>query len=474
MRIYFMGICGTAMGNTAIMLKKLGHTVCGADTDVYPPMSNVLIDAGIAIEDGFNPKKLEKLEPDLVVVGNVISRGNPEIEWLLETKRFKFTSLPALLQDFILSDRYNIVISGTHGKTTTSSIIAYLLYKLGSTPGYLIGGVPQDLPTGACEGIKGGPFVIEGDEYDSAFFDKRSKFIHYLPSILIINNLEFDHSDIFRDLFDVKQSFKHLLRIVPANGYVLINGDDSNILSLFPISWARVIKVGVGEGNELRIVGFQESATESRFKLYWRGELWKEVVWNQPGLFNARNVAIGALAVGLTLNPENPTMISLKEVSSFNGVKRRQELLIDNKKIKVLEDFAHHPTAVEEMLKSIRCRYTKHKITVGFEPRSNTAKSDVFQQEFARALIMADEVMIGNIHNEQGFVPKSRLNTTQLAVDLIRGKVSAQAFSSNLDLLESLWNRVLERIDEDHIIIFFTNGSFDGIILKLVKRIKGL
>ena len=167
-----MGICGTAMGNTAIMLKKLGHTVCGADTDVYPPMSNVLIDAGIAIEDGFNPKKLEKLEPDLVVVGNVISRGNPEIEWLLETKRFKFTSLPALLQDFILSDRYNIVISGTHGKTTTSSIIAYLLDKLGSTPGYLIGGVPQDLPTGACEGIKGGPFVIEGDEYDSAFFDK--------------------------------------------------------------------------------------------------------------------------------------------------------------------------------------------------------------------------------------------------------------------------------------------------------------
>ena len=264
------------------------------------------------------------------------------------------------------------------------------------------------------------------------------------------------------------------MRIVPANGYVLINGDDSNILSLFPISWARVIKVGVGEGNELRIVGFQESATESRFKLYWRGELWKEVVWNQPGLFNARNVAIGALAVGLTLNPENPTMISLKEVSSFNGVKRRQELLIDNKKIKVLEDFANHPTAVEEMLKSIPFRYTKHKITVGFEPRSNTAKSDVFQQEFARALIMADEVMIGNIHNEQGFVPKSRLNTTQLAVDLIRGKVSAQAFSSNLDLLESLRNRVLERIDEDHIIIFFTNGSFDGIILKLVKRIKGL
>ena len=471
-----MGICGTAMGNTAIMLKRLGHTIFGADIGVYPPMSNVLIDAGIAIEDGFNPKKLEDLAPDLVVVGNAISRGNPEIEWLLETRRFAFTSLPALLHDFLLIDRFNIVVTGTHGKTTTSSIAAYLLDKAGADPGYLIGGVPHDLPAGACEGKKSGPFVIEGDEYDSAFFDKRSKFIHYLPTILIVNNLEFDHSDIFRDLADVKRSFSHLLRIVPANGHVLLNGDDSNITSLLPVPWTHIIKVGVGEGNELRIGDFQETPTKTHFNLYWHGELWGEIIWSQPGIFNARNAAMAVLAAALTLYPENPTMLSLEAINNFNGVKRRQELLIDYKRIKVLEDFAHHPTAIEQTLESLRCRYPDHKITVGFEPRSNTSRSDVFQQEFTRSLSAADQVMIGVVHEGEGgnLLPDSRLNTTQLAAELTNDNICAQAFSSNLELLESLWDRTLEAIDQDQVIILFTNGSFDGIIPQFVKRIENI
>ncbi len=469
-----MGICGTAMGNTAVMLKRLGHTIYGADTGVYPPMSDVLADAGIAIADGFNSKNLEDLTPDLVVVGNTISRGNPEIEWLLESRRFAFTSLPALLQDFLLNDRLNVVVTGTHGKTTTSSIAAYLLDKAGSVPGYLIGGVPYDLPAGASEGKKGGPFVIEGDEYDSAFFDKRSKFIHYLPTILVINNLEFDHSDIFRDLADVKRSFSHLLRIVPANGHVLINGDDDNIVSLLPVPWTHSIKVGVGEENELRIDDFQESPNETHFNLYWRGELWGGVNWSQPGLFNARNAAMAALAAGLTLHPENPTMLSLEEINNFNGVKRRQELLINNKRIKLLEDFAHHPTAIEQTLESLRRRYPDHKITVAFEPRSNTSRSDVFQQEFTRSLSAADQVLIGAVHEGQKLLPDSRLNTTQLAAELNSDNISAQAFSSNLALLETLWELTLKAIDQDQVIILFTNGSFDGIIPKLVKRIENI
>lgn len=474
MRIYFMGICGTAMGNTAIMLKRLGHTIYGADTGVYPPMSNVLADAGIAIVGGFNSKNLEDLAPDLVIVGNTISRGNPEIEWLLESRRFTFTSLPSLIQDFLLKDRFNIVVTGTHGKTTTSSIAAYLLDKAGSDPGYLIGGVPYDLPAGAYEGKKGGPFVIEGDEYDSALFDKRSKFIHYLPTILVINNLEFDHSDIFRDLTDVKRSFSHLLRIVPANGHVLINGDDENIISLLPVPWTHTIKIGVGEENELRIGDFQESLNETHFNLYWRGELWGVVNWNQPGLFNARNAAMAALAAGLTLHPDNPTMLSLGEINDFNGVKRRQELLIDNKRIKLLEDFAHHPTAIEQTLESLRCRYPDHKITAAFEPRSNTSRSDVFQQEFTHSLSVADQVLIGAVHEGQKLHPDSRLNTPQLAAELNSDNISAQAFSSNLALLETLWELTIRAIDQDQVIILFTNGSFDEIIPKLVKRIKNI
>lgn len=474
MRIYFMGICGTAMGNTAIMFKKMGHSVFGADTEVYPPMSNLLADIGILINEGYHPKYLEDLAPDLVVVGNAISRGNPEIEWLLNSRRFTFTSLPALLETYLLADRKNIVVTGTHGKTTTSSLAAYILDKTGAEPGYLIGGVPHDLPFGASEGKKKGPFVIEGDEYDSAFFDKRSKFIHYLPSILIINNLEFDHSDIFRDLADVKRSFSHLLRLMPANGYVLVNGDDLNIMSLLPVPWTCVISVGVGERSDLRIDDFQETPGNICFNLYWRGELWGEVNWNQPGLFNARNAAMAVLAAGLAVYPENPVKLSLEVIHNFKGVKRRQELLIANKKIKVIEDFAHHPTAIEHTLESIRRSYPEYKITVGFEPRSYTSRSDIFQKEFARSLSIADQVMIGAIHSGENLLPEMKLNTGKLATELNNNITAAQAFSNNTDLLERLWNLTLEAIDQNHVIIFFTNGSFDGIIPKFVKQIEDI
>ena len=234
MRIYFMGICGTAMGNAALLVKEQGHEVLGCDAAVYPPMSDVLADAGIEVLDGFDAARLAGLEPDQVVVGNAMSRGNPEVEWLLDQSEITFISLPELFHDTVLPKRCPVVITGTHGKTTTSTITAYLLERSGAKPGWLIGGVPHDLPGGAKLG-EGKAFVIEGDEYDSAFFDKRSKFIHYRPQIAILNNLEFDHADIFRDLEDVQRSFRHFLRVIPASGYALVNGDDPNILSLIHI-----------------------------------------------------------------------------------------------------------------------------------------------------------------------------------------------------------------------------------------------
>jgi len=271
MKLYFMGICGTAMGNAALLARASGHEVFGSDQGVYPPMSTVLADAGIRVHEGYDPARLGLLKPDTVVIGNAMMRGNPEVEWLLETRAIPFTSLPAMLHDHILRHRRNIVVSGTHGKTTTTAIAAFLLVENGRDPGYLIGGVPQDPPRGSHLGSAGDPFVIEGDEYDSAFFDKRSKFIHYAPHIAVFNNLEFDHADIFRDLADVQRTFAHFARIIPRNGYAVVNGDDTNIRSLGAMPWTRVVRVGTEEGNDARITDWAESAAGSSFGLEWRG-----------------------------------------------------------------------------------------------------------------------------------------------------------------------------------------------------------
>jgi UDP-N-acetylmuramate: L-alanyl-gamma-D-glutamyl-meso-diaminopimelate ligase len=237
MKIYFMGIGGTAMGNAALLARAAGHDVLGADAGVYPPMSTVLSDAGITVHQGYDAARLQRLAPELVVIGNAMSRGNAEVEWVLESRAVKFTSLPAMLHDFVLRSRRNLVICGTHGKTTTTSLAAFLLRENARDPGFLIGGVPQDPPVGAHLGEARDPFVIEGDEYDSAFFDKRSKFIHYAPHIAVLNNLEFDHADIFRDLADVQRTFQHLSRIVPRNGFVVLNSDDDNLRALGPMAW---------------------------------------------------------------------------------------------------------------------------------------------------------------------------------------------------------------------------------------------
>jgi UDP-N-acetylmuramate: L-alanyl-gamma-D-glutamyl-meso-diaminopimelate ligase len=297
MKIYFMGICGTAMGNAALLARAAGHDVLGADTGVYPPMSTVLAAAGIALHEGYDPARLAALAPDLVVIGNAMSRGNPEVEWLLETRALPFTSLPAMLHDLVLRPRRNIVVCGTHGKTTTTALTAFLLRENGRDPGFLIGGVPQDPPTGSHLGAPADPFVIEGDEYDSAFFDKRSKFIHYAPHIAVLNNLEFDHADIFRDLADVRRTFEHLTRIVPRNGAIIANGDDPNLAPVLEnVRWCQILLVGTGENNFVRITDFTETADGSAFTLLWDGAEWARIHWKLPGLYNARNAAMAAMA----------------------------------------------------------------------------------------------------------------------------------------------------------------------------------
>ena len=260
MKLYYHGDRRHGHANAALLARLAGHEVMAMPMPrPCPPMSTVLDEAGIAVHDGYDPKRLEDLAPDLVVVGNAMSRGNPEVEWLLDTRRLAFTSLPAMLHDTVLRSRLNIVVCGTHGKTTTTALAAFLLRENGRDPGFLIGGVPQDPPVGSHLGATGDPFVIEGDEFDTAFFDKRSKFIHYAPRIAVLNNLEFDHADIFRDLADVQRTFSHLTRIVPGKGFVVMNGDDANLRALGPLPWTRVVRVGLEADHDVRLTDFAET-----------------------------------------------------------------------------------------------------------------------------------------------------------------------------------------------------------------------
>jgi len=477
MKLYFMGICGTAMGNAALLARAAGHEVSGADAGVYPPMSTVLAEAGIALHEGYDAARLEKLAPDLVVIGNAMSRGNPEVEWLLDTRALRFVSLPALLSETVLAGRKNIVVCGTHGKTTTTALAAFLLRENGRDPGFLIGGVPLDPPTGNYLGTMADPFVIEGDEYDSAFFDKRSKFIHYAPHVAVLNNLEFDHADIFRDLADVQRTFAHLTRIVPRNGWVVLNGDDDNLRALGPLPWTRVVRVGVGEGNDVRIQGFGEDASGVCFTLTWSGEKWGEVKWASPGIFNVRNAAMAATAAALALGGKEK--ISLAPLARFRGVKRRQEKLVERAGLTVIEDFGHHPTAIAETLTSLRARHPGAVLTAVFEPRSNTARTKTLQGGFLRALAQADEVFIGAVNRADKLKDGERFDVEAVVEQLETQGVFAATAATNAEVLAKLKaatlgaEAALAAGGKPRVTVFFSNGSFDGIIAAYAVAAKG-
>ena len=466
-----MGICGTAMGNVAVMMKRLGHEVVGADSGVYPPMSGVLAAAGIEVFDGYDAARLARLAPDFAVVGNALSRGNPEVEWLLETRALRYGSLPQLLHENVLARRRNIVVSGTHGKTTTTALCTALLQANGRSPGYLIGGVPKDLEGGAAPGCLDDPFVIEGDEYDSAFFDKRSKFIHYLPTVALVNNLEFDHADIFRDLADVMRTFRHFLKLVPRNGCIVANGDDANVMQLAgEVSWAPVVRVGVSPECDARIADFREDADGARFSLYWRGSRWAEVDWALPGLFNARNAAMAAVGAAMALFPENPTKLEAAQaLKAARGVRRRQEILFRGAGCIVVEDFGHHPTAVAQTLGSLRARFPEHFILACFEPRSNTARTRVFQEALPQALSLADASLLGPVHRAEKLPPEQRLDLAQVARSIAERGGRCLPCRSNEQVLEEAWAEI-GRAEKPILCVFFSNGAFGGVMPKLVER----
>ncbi len=458
MRLYFIGICGAAMGNVAVLMKRSGHTVTGSDLGIYPPMSNVLADADIEINQGWNPKNMDSFGPDLVIVGNAVSRGNREVEHVLASRRHRFISLPALIGEQLLGFRKRIVITGTHGKTTTTAIGAWLLREAGVQPGWLIGGVPACLSSGSELGHASSPFILEGDEYDSAFFDKRSKFIHYRPDVLVINNIEFDHADIFRDLVDVKRTFNHLIRIVSADGLILANGDDSTVRELLPVGWTPTCFVGVGKSNDYVIGEFSENPAGSSFTLTGPAGFNRKFNWELSGLYNVRNAAMAFLAAAHSFEGEQRyAFLQNSTFQGFQGVRRRQDLLWDSDQLKVVEDFGHHPTAIAACIESFRNCYPEYEITVIFEPRSNTAATNLLESAFTNSLSLADSVLIAPVHRAEIYSDEQRINPLRMVKVMTGAGKSATACKSKENLFVELADSLT---GNPRIILLFTNGSF--------------
>jgi UDP-N-acetylmuramate: L-alanyl-gamma-D-glutamyl-meso-diaminopimelate ligase len=458
-KFHFLGICGTAMASVAAALQERGFKVSGSDENVYQPMSDFLQKKGITAKEGYHAENIPA-DAQVVVIGNAMKRGNPEVEAVLNRKLF-YLSLPEVLKNYFLRSRHNLVVTGTHGKTTTTALLAWIMEKAGRKPGFLIGGIPKNFGQGARLNDSK-YFVIEGDEYDTAFFDKRSKFIHYLPELLIVNNIEFDHADIFKDLDEIKLSFRRLLNIVPQNGMVLLNGDDPNCVEVAKDCLAQMIEVGFSKNCAQRIREVVYSAESSKFKL---GEETFEIPL--VGEFNVRNAAMAAMAARFYDVPEKKIHSAFK---SFAGIARRQELRGEARGVKVIDDFGHHPTAVAQTLRGLRHRYRRHRLWAVFEPRSNTTRRAVFQQQLPEALKFADGVFISQVARLEQIPENERLKPERVVAAI--AKAGRPAFyERNAD---AIVDRIIPLLRPNDVVIVFSNGGFDNIHEKLLTRLREL
>ncbi len=453
MHIHILGVCGTFMGSLAQLAKALGHRVTGSDANVYPPMSTQLEQAGIELMQGFDPAHLQPI-PDLVVIGNAMSRGNPAVEYVL-AEGIPYTSGPQWLHDYVLPGKWVMAVAGTHGKTTTSSMLTWILEYAGMAPGYLIGGVTKNFSTSARLGET--PFfVVEADEYDSAFFDKRSKFVHYNPRTVILNNLEFDHADIFPDLAAIQKQFHHLLRTVPNNGLIVAPQDDAALDDVIAQGcWTPQQRFAIGSKVNVEWRAELLANDGSAFAIYHEGAEVAQVRWEQTGIHNVNNgltAMIAARHVGVT--PE----VSAQALAQFAGVKRRMECLADIHSVKVYDDFAHHPTAIKTTLAGLRAKVGDQKIIAVIEPRSNTMRMGVHKDALNQACTDADDVL--------WYQPPG--------VDWAMGDVVNQSPvpAKLLHDLDELIHCAISLSEADTHIVIMSNGGFGGVHQKMIEQLK--
>jgi UDP-N-acetylmuramate: L-alanyl-gamma-D-glutamyl-meso-diaminopimelate ligase len=453
MRVHVLGICGTFMGGLALLARELGHEVSGSDQGAYPPMSELLRDSGIPVNEGYDPKVLDPA-PDVLVIGNAFSRGNPMVEYALE-RGIPYMSGPEFLARHVLQGRWVLAISGTHGKTTTSSMVAWILEHAGLSPGYLIGGAPANFAAPARLGNT--PFfVVEADEYDSAFFDKRSKFVHYRPRTLIMNNLEYDHADIFPDLDAIKRQFHHLVRTVPGNGLIVMPSDDEALADVIAAGcWTPVQRFRRG-GQPPQAGEWGARLHDRGFTLLEGDEVRGELSWNIPGVHNVDNAIAALLAAR---HAGVPLAAGLAALAEFRGVRRRLELRGEVHGVRVYDDFAHHPTAIATTIDALRRRVGRNRIIAVLEMRSNTMKMGVHRESLAPALVEADEIIL------------LRSPGLKWSIDEVAAAVGPRC--QVLDSVADIVSRIAtQAAPGDHVLIM-SNGGFEGIHDRLLAALAG-
>ena len=458
--VHFIGICGTGMATLAAMLKDEGHRVRGSDQHVYPPMSDFLAARDIPCYDGFDAGHITS-DVDLAVIGNAVSRGNPEVEAVLERK-VRYRSLPEMLRETWLWDRCSIVVAGTHGKTTTAALVSWLLTDGGRDPSFLVGGLIGNFESSYRLG-EGREFVIEGDEYDSAFFDKTPKFLKYLPDVAVVGNLEFDHADIYTDFQSVQAAVRRLVALLPRQGLLLVGADSQAAVEISAEAPCAVSTFGLTASAEWRATEIKPESTETSFALEHRGVRIADVRVPLVGEFNVRNV-LAAVAVARTTGIQL-TMI-VDSLTRFTGVKRRLEIRGEERGVRVYDDFAHHPTAVRETLVGLRAAFPSKRIWALFEPRSATACRRVFQEDFAGAFVEADEVIIGRVYRVS-LPDDERLSELELAAKICETGVNAR----HLPAVDDIVRVVVEEAISGDLVVVMSNGAFDGIHTRLLQSL---
>jgi UDP-N-acetylmuramate: L-alanyl-gamma-D-glutamyl-meso-diaminopimelate ligase len=472
--IHLIGICGTAMASLAGMLQARGHRITGSDAAAYPPMSDVLAGLGIPLNQPFAEANLMP-RPDLVIVGNAISRGNVELEHVLDT-RIPFTSMAAVLHDEFLAGRESLVVAGTHGKTTTTSMLAWI-YEVASrsraefAPSFLIGGVAENFGTSfmvrpVVDGVTQ-PFLLEGDEYDTAFFDKGPKFLHYFPDAAILTHVEFDHADIYPDLAAVKTAFKRLVNLIPRRGRLVAFDGSENVSECVSRAFCAVERYGFGLNSQWRVTEMRHQGTVTRWKLLRAGEAFAELELPMAGEHNAMNAtAAAALAAGNGV----PVEAIVEALATFRSVKRRLEVRAEVNGVTIIDDFAHHPTAIRETLRALRTAYAGRRLWAVLEPRSNTLRRNVFEEALVDSLALADRTVLAGVFKLEAIPVSERLHPENVIAALRARGVEAGLY----DDADAIVAAIAPELRPGDVVAILSNGGFGGIYDKLPQALESM
>jgi UDP-N-acetylmuramate: L-alanyl-gamma-D-glutamyl-meso-diaminopimelate ligase len=462
--IHLIGICGTAMASLAGMLQQRGYRVTGSDAAAYPPMSDFLAGLGIRVAEPYGAQNLEPA-PDLVVVGNAISRGNLEIEHVLDN-RIRFCSLPEVLHDEFLVVAEPIVVAGTHGKTTTTSMLSWIFAVAERDPSFLIGGIAENFGSSFRLGA-GKQFILEGDEYDSAFFDKGPKFLHYVPDSVVLTSVEFDHADIYADLDAVKTSFKRLVNLVPRRGRIIAWDGSENVHDCVARAFCTVEHYGFRAESCWRAVNLCFAPQRTCWTVLREGKCWAELEFPLAGEYNVLNAtAAAAMAANYGIGPEKIA----EALRTFRSVKRRLQVTAEIAGITIIDDFAHHPTAIAETLKALRTRYAGRRLWAVLEPRSNTLARNFFKQELAHSLSLADEVVISGVYRAAKYSDAERLDVAALAATISADGCHARALPD----VDCIVGTIAPELRKGDVVALLSNGGFGGIYEKLPQRLREL